>query len=56
MPKRKTNLADLVLAYELIADGATLKTVAWALGCADPAYLRRLIIRCEQEGIAWLTR
>jgi hypothetical protein len=54
--KRKFNAEELALAYELLAGGATLKIVAYGLGCADPGYLRKLINRCEREGIAWLAR
>lgn len=54
--KRKIGAAELALAYELLASGATAKQAAWGLGIADYRYLCRLIRRCENEGLAWLTR
>ena len=51
--KSKLGKADLVMAYELKAQGVKNKRVAMELG-VTPAYLRARIRRCERVGLGWL--
>lgn len=51
----KLGRADLALAYELRQEGVRNGLIASVLGC-NANYLCTLLVRCERDGLSWLTK